>query len=155
MTTRKTIPSSALLALLLGSTDLQAADAPTSPRGPVIVVTASSGGCATCESIAPAAGNCASCGPTHPSILQRHRSPSETNLCPGSCFGYFPTQWRKWEEVCPASYPGAITTDPHPPVPYPMIPPSSDKLPKKSGMVPPPPPGPPRVGTPASGTRIN
>jgi len=22
-------------------------------------------------------------------------------ICPGSCFGYFPTKWSRWEDVCP------------------------------------------------------
>jgi len=33
------------------------------------------------------------------------------NLCPGACFGYFQTQWRKWDEVCPYPYLGQGVTD--------------------------------------------
>ena len=32
-------------------------------------------------------------------------------LCPGACFGYFQTQWRKWDEVCPYPYLGVGVSD--------------------------------------------
>src|SRR5207302_5122781 len=35
----------------------------------------------------------------------------ETHLCRGACFWYFPTQWHRWEEVCPIPYPGAGLSD--------------------------------------------
>ena len=66
----------------------------------------------------------------------KHKTPYVTHLCPGACFGYFQTQWNRWEDVCPLPYQGVGLTDaPRPapgaitPVPKPgsdpkMIPPS-------------------------------
>jgi hypothetical protein len=34
------------------------------------------------------------------------KAPFPVTLCPGACFGYFQTQWRKWDEVCPYPYLG-------------------------------------------------
>lgn len=52
----------------------------------------------------------------------RQKDPYVVNLCPGACFGYFPTQWRSWEEVCPTG----VAIDPHKAVP-PYVPPASDR----------------------------
>jgi hypothetical protein len=73
------------------------------------------------------------------------KEPYAVNLCPGACFGYFQTQWRSWDEVCPTQ--GTIV-DMKPPAPY--LPPASDRPPqemKKNGEnVPPPRPVDPKMG---------
>jgi len=37
--------------------------------------------------------------------------PFQAKLCPGACFGYFQTQWSRWEEVCPLPHQGQGLTD--------------------------------------------
>ena len=58
--------------------------------------------------------------------------PREVILSPGACFGYYPTQWRSWEEACGIAptqlVPGTIPT----------FPPSSDTVPGKNGLRPDP-----------------
>jgi hypothetical protein len=76
---------------------------------------------------ADAAGGCASCAPggcdkkgVHGLVSRFQRPPAVITLAPGACFGYFPTQWRKWDEVCPYHYsPTAPAQMMKPPVPYP------------------------------------
>lgn len=72
--------------------------------------------------------------------------PYPVELCPGACFGYFQTQWRRWEDVCPLPYQGVGVSDaPRPPVPY-LTPPSEQPPPRKtsdSDVLPPPRPNEP------------
>jgi len=67
-------------------------------------------GCATCNSAAAA---CDSCGKVRKSHFHHHKTctPYVTHLCPGACFGYFQTQWHRWENVCPIPYQGVGLTD--------------------------------------------
>lgn len=66
-------------------------------------------------------------------------------LNPGTCYGYYPTKWRRWEEICPqGGEAGCAATMPAPsgipqvitpvlPAPTPLptpIPPATDKIPK-------------------------
>lgn len=45
-------------------------------------------------------------------------------VCPGSCFGYFKTQWTPWEQACPGWYTSpAVTAPPARPVPNGTVPP--------------------------------
>ncbi|HUR53732.1 MAG TPA: hypothetical protein VMZ71_06355 [Gemmataceae bacterium] len=82
--------------------------------------------CATCPAPAaapcgPAAAACgpaaAACGPAWTGTKEcrthfgRPVPPYQTKLCPGACFGYFQTQWSKWEDVCPVPYQGQGFTD--------------------------------------------
>ncbi|MBA4063022.1 MAG: hypothetical protein C0501_04810 [Isosphaera sp.] len=74
---------------------------------------------------ADAAGGCATCAPDAgtrkpgQALISRLR-PTTVQLAPGACFGYFPTQWRKWDEVCPYPYsPAGLSEGQRPPVPYP------------------------------------
>jgi len=77
--------------------------------GPVVV---GDTGCATCQH-GIAKGSCSSCGK---SLFHKNKPPYQVNLCPGACFGYFQTQWRKWDEVCPYPYLGTGVGDaPKPP----------------------------------------
>ena len=79
----------------------------------------------------------------------KQKPPYVVNLCPGACFGYFQTQWRKWDDVCPYPYDGGVVVDPmmKPPVPH-LSP--SDKLPPKNGDAVPP----PRVVDPKAGMPV-
>ena len=87
---------------------------------PVIV---GDGGCAACQG-GTATGSCSKCGSKCAKIVAK-KGYYQVNLCPGACFGYFQTQWRKWDEVCPYPYlgqgvndaprlPGSPTTAPNP-----------------------------------------
>jgi hypothetical protein len=76
---------------------------------PVIVEReAAPGGCATCQHGA-AASTCPRCS----KWLSWHKNkpPFQVTLCPGACFGYFQTQWRKWDDVCPYPYLGTGASD--------------------------------------------
>jgi hypothetical protein len=84
----------------------------------------------------PAALGCESCAPGsgHGHMLKgrgglgghlsHKKGPYPVHLCPGSCFGYFQTQWRKWEDVCPYPYVGSgpAVTSVGPPLPLPGAP---------------------------------
>lgn len=87
-------------------------------------------GSESCQHGAPK-GNCATCGKFLPlSQYKNSKGPYQVNLCPGACFGYFQTQWRKWDEVCPYPYRGTGVSDaPKPPVPVVNVPrPGSGEL---------------------------
>lgn len=43
--------------------------------------------------------------------MKHKKDPYPVTLCPGACFGYFQTQWRKWDEVCPYPYLGTGVSD--------------------------------------------
>lgn len=90
--------------------------------------------CPTCPT--PSAG-CAT-GHCRPGLLgHAHKGPYQTYLCPGACFGYFQTQWHKWDEVCPLPYQGLGVTDaPKPPTAAVTPPPKPLPDPKK-GTTPP------------------
>lgn len=66
-------------------------------------------GCATCQQGA-AGRNCVRCGKVF-SAFHKNKAPFPVTLCPGACFGYFQTQWRKWDDVCPYPYTGIGATD--------------------------------------------
>jgi hypothetical protein len=107
------------VAALVGSgVPLRAAD--VTPAAPVVtgaapVFVGEAPGCATCQSGqggSPKAG-CATCGKlfTGGGLFHKTPNPYPVNLCPGACFGYFQTQWRKWDEVCPYPYLGQGVSD--------------------------------------------
>ncbi|MBM3979751.1 MAG: hypothetical protein FJ304_05620 [Planctomycetes bacterium] len=99
-----------------GASAATAADVTPPPPPPVYGAPVAVGdpGCETCQH-GTAKAKCAKCG----SLLSLHRNgktPYPVNLCPGACFGYFQTQWRKWDEVCPYPYLGVGVSDaPRPP----------------------------------------
>jgi hypothetical protein len=70
-----------------------------------------------CESCNSAAAACDSCSKLkgHLHLLggcgHKKCTPYQTTLCPGACFGYFQTQWHRWENVCPIPYQGVGLTD--------------------------------------------
>jgi hypothetical protein len=89
------------------------------PPGP-IMYSAPTPGCTTCGAATqPGSTSCKSCQSCGSSWLHHHdKGPYVVNLCPGACFGYFQTQWRKWDDVCPYPYQGIGVSDaPKPPAP--------------------------------------
>ena len=89
-----------------------AADQPVvvAPAAPVVE------GCPTCTDGAAGApcgrAGCRTCGGKF-----GHRAgcnppkPIAGQLRPGACFGYFQTQWHRWEDVCPLPYQGVGVND--------------------------------------------
>lgn len=143
MIARKSILTAAVV-LAFGGT-AAAADYPTMPAygtAPQPAGHFEGGGCPTCGGGAAAGGHwgprvahgsrgCSSCGSCGrapcdttciSNLITKHNNkkvPFAVNLCPGACFGYFQTQWRKWDEVCPYPYQGTGVTDaPKPPSPH-------------------------------------
>jgi hypothetical protein len=137
-------PAAALALWCSGS--VRAADVPAKPPPLVVVGTegAPSGGCSTCAG--PAVGSCnnGACGRHMISLHHHSKEPFVVNLCPGACFGYFQTQWRKWDEVCPYPYQGVGVGD----APRPALPIPTEKFPKKDGALPEPRPVDPKMKDP-------
>jgi hypothetical protein len=107
-----------------------AAPASAGDGTPAMIVHAN-GACTACE-VMPAANTRMKLSGDH----HKHVKPLPTvtvNLCPGACYGYFPTQWRSWEEAC-----GLPSTMPPNPGFIPAFPPSSDTVPDKNGRAPDP-----------------
>lgn len=104
-----------------------AAAAPVSAAPMVVGSAVGDPGCATCQH-GVAAGGCSTC--KHHVLLAKNKTPYQVNLCPGACFGYFQTQWRKWDDVCPYPYLGHGVGDaPRPPGPAVNVPrPGSGEL---------------------------
>lgn len=89
---------------------------------------------------------CETCGRGHISLFhnKKNSTPRVPYIAPGACFGYFQTQWHRWEDVCPIPYQAAGLTDgpprPAPPI-IPITPPadatkkgSDTPLPKKAAL---------------------
>jgi hypothetical protein len=165
MSTRTWVLTAAVL--LVAGSGARAAD-PTPipgylapPTGPVAQPYVQSGGtCATCGHgrggvVSALRGGCglhgSSCKPTCPT---HNKPPYVVNLCPGACFGYFQTQWRRWDEVCPYPYQGTGVSDAaRPPSPFLPSPSVSDRPPvdkkgKDGGALPDPRPIDPKTGKP-------
>jgi hypothetical protein len=83
--------------------------------GSAPVVVGDPGGCAACQggAVGTAKAGCAKCGKlfTGGGLFHKTPNPYPVHLCPGSCFGYFQTQWRKWDDVCPYPYLGMGASD--------------------------------------------
>lgn len=79
---------------------------------PVTVGVGGTPGCETCQHGA-AKGGCNTCGKlvTWDRLHKDKKAMYPVTLCPGACFGYFQTQWRKWDEVCPYPYLGVGVND--------------------------------------------
>jgi hypothetical protein len=139
MTARKSLFTAALMFAL-------AAPATAGEGMPATIVHAN-GACTSCEVMPVAYTRMKTSAGEHPLFAHRRQQPRCIDLCPGGCFGYFPTQWRSWDEACGF---GPITS-------MPVIPPSSDMIPGKNGRAPEPrstEPGKSKIA-PLSGTRIN
>ena len=96
---------------------------------PVVVAGHSVAGCATCTT------GTAPCSNAHKSLFHHHKA-CTPQLCPGACFGYFQTQWHKWENVCPLPYQGVGLTD-APVIPPAVVPKTGSDLPVPKPVVPP------------------
>lgn len=130
------------------------------------------GECASCA--ASHTGSCASCArakaanrhapykcPVYPLSERRYiKQFGHPTIAPGSCFGYFKTQWTSWPEACPGwpvdpisqSIYAPRVPQPAPQPPEPATPPA-DKgaAPKDGGAAPTTPPTAPLPGTPKDG----
>jgi len=107
------------------------AGAGTAGDGTPAVIVHANGACTACE-VVPSANTRMNLSGEHP--LHKHVKPLpaiNVNLCGGACYGYFPTQWRSWEEAC-----GIPSTMPPNPGYIPTFPPSSDM--GKNGRAPDP-----------------
>jgi hypothetical protein len=138
------LPVAVAITVLGYSGTASAADQPAIAAGPAMVG-APAAGCATCNAT-PA--NCNTCGNANKSIFHRTKTctPYQTHLCPGQCFGYFQTQWHRWENVCPIPYQGVGLTDaPVRAGPATNIPPAA--APKNTGSDVPVPKGLPTIPT--------
>lgn len=94
----------------------RAADQPGAPAAlPMFTDPAAGGGCATCGGRGGPALGCSTCGKLlrgHERFGFKHKNTLyQVNLCPGACFGYFQTQWRKWDDACPYPYLGVGASD--------------------------------------------
>lgn len=101
------------LALALAATPAAAGDGPLRGIGHG---TAGGSSCAdgNCDKHFTRAGSdCPTCVNGRFGIGWRKR-PTVPTLAPGACFGYFPTQWNRWEDVCPLPYSGAPEPPPGP-----------------------------------------
>jgi hypothetical protein len=124
---------------------------PASDNPPVVVAGPAVMTAAPCQSCTQPSGGCATGKCAH--FLHKPCKPYQTTLCPGACFGYFQTQWNRWEDVCPHPYQGIglsdapkpVTPSVTPPAPLgpptktdPKLPPIDPKLPtldpKKGGL---------------------
>ena len=109
----------AAIALILGIGGLASASEPA--PGPVVASPVVGPGAAPCPTCNGTAGSttCQTCK-HNPFGIGKKGTPYQTHLCPGACFGYFPTQWHRWDEVCPIPYPGAGLSD-APRIPTPAL----------------------------------
>jgi hypothetical protein len=115
-------PAVAVVLMAWNCSNLNAADIPMVPP-PVAgqysqpAATAPPGNCPTCASAASHATGSKSCSTCGSHWFQHHtKGPYVVELCPGACFGYFQTQWRKWDDVCPYPYQGIGVSDAPKPV---------------------------------------
>lgn len=124
----------AVAALVAGYVGLAtAADEPL-PAAPGVVAGADCPTCAAGPGGAPCrSAKCKSCerrffgyAPPKPAVGQ---------LRPGACFGYFQTQWHRWEDVCPLPYQGVGLNDvgSRVPPPGPVAVPPTTPAPKTKG----------------------
>ncbi len=162
MSARKHLLAAAVVLALGSSGVVRAADTSAPPQsfpdpaaGPYLQ---QGGYCPTCSSglgsFVSGLGTCKSCGNCGKSgrgtsLFHSHsKEPYTVNLCPGACFGYFQTQWHRWDEVCPYPYQGTGVSD-APKPPSASSPSGSDRLPKKpDGRLSDPRPVDPKTGLP-------
>jgi hypothetical protein len=116
----------------------------TAADEPIVVVPAApvAEGCPTCTTGPGGApcklGGCKTCNTCSP------KKPVVGQLRPGACYGYFQTQWHRWEDVCPIPYQGVGLPDAPPRVPVPLAAPLAtprSDAPAKSAPMPMPIPG--------------
>jgi hypothetical protein len=138
MSVQRSLLTAAIGLALWSPGNARAADVSPPAPGPTVE---NSGYCPSCNSglasFVSGLGTCKSCGSHHscsscgaPLLHSHTKGPYVTNLCPGACFGYFQTQWRKWEDVCPYPYQGTGVGD-APKTPAAYLPSGSDRIPTK------------------------
>lgn len=101
----------------------------TAADQPVVVAPAAPAAevCPTCTAgeaggVACGKAGCKKCNGCNP------KKPVVGQLRPGACYGYFQTQWHRWEDVCPIPYQGVGINDAplRAPTPLPYSTPRSD-----------------------------
>ena len=117
---RWTTRAAVVAAFAWTGTSAFAADVTAPPAAPAIGAapgTVGDPGCASCQNGATL-GTCSKCNKCNRSLIlgafhqhKASRTPFNVTLCPGACFGYFQTQWRKWDEACPYPYLGTGVSD--------------------------------------------
>ena len=99
------------VALFVGYTGcLSAADnPPVTTAGPVTIAGGDPGDCPTCSGGTVKKSHSFFKSPR----LLGHLpcKPYTPQLAPGACFGYFQTQWHRWQDVCPLPYQGVGMSD--------------------------------------------
>lgn len=102
-------PRAAALVIALGSAGgVTASDnPPVVVPGPAIYPGAPCPNCV--PNTAPVACQNGTCG--HAKHGTKCKIVYQTQLRPGACFGYFQTQWNRWEDVCPVPYQGVGLND--------------------------------------------
>ena len=115
---RLSVKAAAVAVFAWAGASASAADVtPAVPAAPAAVgapVSVGDAGCASCQSCQHGAikSACNVCGKLLGSHLHKDKKAMyPVTLCPGACFGYFQTQWRKWDEVCPYPYLGIGVSD--------------------------------------------
>lgn len=100
----------------------RAADQPAAPAPAAPSYAPAAEVCPTCAAggAAGATPGCTSCAQGSSRFGRKPCKPYVTHLCPGACFGYFQTQWHRWEDVCPIPYQGVGLND-SPPRPTPAL----------------------------------
>ncbi|MBX9622246.1 MAG: hypothetical protein K2X82_00375 [Gemmataceae bacterium] len=117
MTVRSVRRGLPALALTLAATSAAAGDGPVFRGAGHGTATGSACADGNCEKHFTRHGSdCPTCLNGRFGIGFRHR-PTVPTLAPGACFGYFPTQWNRWEDVCPLPYAGAPEPPPGPKAP--------------------------------------
>jgi len=95
--------------------------APAAPVADVCLTCTAGPGGASCN-----LGGCKTCNGCNP------KKPVVGQLRAGACYGYFQTQWHRWEDVCPLPYQGVGLNDAplRAAIPAPPAVPRSDAPPK-------------------------
>ena len=103
-------PGALALLVSLGSGGATAADDPPPRVAAPVMIPDTGAPCATCNTpgTVNTGSTCTTCGKNG---CKHHSKPYVTHLNPGSCFGYFQTQWHRWEDVCPLPYQGVGLND--------------------------------------------
>jgi hypothetical protein len=113
---------------VFGGSSVEAADE-TPPPTALAAPALAGAGCPTCAGGNPSP-SCGRLGCGTP-LFGKKKAPYAVQLCPGACFGYFQTQWHKWEDVCPLPYQGVGQSDA--PRPSPGYVPTPGTLPDVKG----------------------
>lgn len=145
MSASRVLGRAAVAGLVVGYVGLATAADDPRPVAPAAPAVVAGEGCATCTA-GPAgapcrSATCKSCEGRH--LGYKPPKPVVGQLRPGACFGYFQTQWHRWEDVCPLPYQGVGVSDAPQRIPSAApvgIPPAGGAAPKGKGTDTPLPP---------------